>query len=86
MANNLVSWKSKKQSVVAISRTKAEYHAMANGTSELLWLKIQLSKQGNIKSFVPMNLHCDNAVAIHIASNPVYHECMVDTEIQLSLC
>lgn len=46
---------------------------MANGTYEMLWLKIQLSKQGNIKSFVPMNLHCDNVVAIHTASNPMYH-------------
>lgn len=85
VANNLVSWKSKKQSVIAISRTKAEYHAMANGTYELLWLKIQLSKQGNIKSFVPMNLHCDNVVAIHIASNPMYHEYMGHRDTTVTL-
>lgn len=34
---NLVSWKSKKQGVVALSSSEEEYHAMAHGTNELLW-------------------------------------------------
>ncbi|XP_020263949.1 uncharacterized protein LOC109839906 [Asparagus officinalis] len=39
VGGNLVSWKSKKQSVVARSTAEAEYRAMALGVTELLWLK-----------------------------------------------
>ncbi|XP_038713440.1 secreted RxLR effector protein 161-like [Tripterygium wilfordii] len=35
---NLVTWRSKKQSVVSRSSVEAEYRGMANGVCELLWL------------------------------------------------
>ncbi|XP_070020549.1 secreted RxLR effector protein 161-like [Nicotiana sylvestris] len=41
---NLVSWKSKKQNVVAQSSAEAEYRAMAMATCELIWIK-QLLKE-----------------------------------------
>jgi hypothetical protein len=34
-----VTWKSKKQTVVAQSSAKAEYRAMSNTASELTWLQ-----------------------------------------------
>ncbi|XP_059629699.1 uncharacterized mitochondrial protein AtMg00810-like [Cornus florida] len=36
--DHLISWKSKKQPVVLISSVEASYHAMAQGTCEILWL------------------------------------------------
>ncbi|KAK3006432.1 hypothetical protein RJ639_016813 [Escallonia herrerae] len=36
---NLVTWRSKKQSVVARSSAEAEYRAMAHGICEMMWLK-----------------------------------------------
>ncbi|XP_020243647.1 uncharacterized protein LOC109821901 [Asparagus officinalis] len=42
VGGNLVSWKSKKQFVVARSTTEAEYRAMALRVAELMWLKSML--------------------------------------------
>nr|XP_016450161.1 PREDICTED: uncharacterized mitochondrial protein AtMg00810-like [Nicotiana tabacum] len=39
MGENLISWKSKKQDVIARSSAKAKYRAMTLVTCELTWLK-----------------------------------------------
>ena len=38
VGGNLVTWRSKKQSVVARSSAEAEFRAMAQGVCELLWV------------------------------------------------
>ena len=73
VGGNLVTWKSKKQNVVARSSAEAEYRAMASTASELIWLK-QLLKDMNIEFTQPMKMYCDNNSARHIALNPVFHE------------
>ncbi|KZT75923.1 Cysteine-rich RLK (receptor-like protein kinase) 8 [Dorcoceras hygrometricum] len=70
---NLVSWRSKKQSVVARSSAEAELRAMANGVCELLWLKLVLEEL-KLSWEVPMMLFCDNKSAISIVNNPVQHD------------
>ncbi|GKV24575.1 hypothetical protein SLEP1_g34168 [Rubroshorea leprosula] len=73
LGNSPISWKTKKQSTVSRSSVEAEYRAMASTVSELLWLKGLLKTLG-VDTFQPMQLHCDNQAAIHIATNPVFHE------------
>ena len=73
VGGNLVTWKSKKQQVIARSSAEAEYRAMAATACELIWLKGLLSDLG-FPSSTPMTLMCDNQAAMHIAANPVFHE------------
>ncbi|KAL0350143.1 UNVERIFIED_CONTAM: Retrovirus-related Pol polyprotein from transposon RE1 [Sesamum radiatum] len=73
VGGNLVTWRSKKQTTVARSSAEAEYLAMAHTTSEILWLKNLLKELGFMYDD-PIHIHCDNQAAIHIASNPIFHE------------
>ena len=53
---------------MARSITEAEYHALTDTTSELLWLRWLLKDLGvSTSSATP--LYCDNQSAIHIAHN-----------------
>ena len=68
-----MTWKSKKQPVVARSSAEAEYRGMALGVCELLWLRNILRDLG-IKPQETMKLYCDNTSAIAIAHNPIQHD------------
>ncbi|XP_059649061.1 uncharacterized mitochondrial protein AtMg00810-like [Cornus florida] len=46
VGGNLVTWKSKKQTVVARSSAEAEYRAMAHITSEVTWIQNLLKELG----------------------------------------
>lgn len=71
VGGNLVSWKSKKQNVVARSSAEVEYRAMASAACELVWLKHLLTDLGYPCS-IPMTLYCDNQAAMHIASKVTF--------------
>nr|XP_017187364.2 uncharacterized protein LOC108173209 [Malus domestica] len=73
VGGNLVTWKSKKQSVVAGSSAEAKYRAMASTACELNRLKNLLLDLG-FPHQQPMSLYYDNQAAMHIALNHVFHE------------
>lgn len=73
IGNSLVAWKSQKQSTVARSSAEAEYRAMASTACELIWMKALLWEIG-LRHHQAMDMFCDKKSAIHIASNPVFHE------------
>ncbi|RVW81800.1 Retrovirus-related Pol polyprotein from transposon RE1 [Vitis vinifera] len=73
LGGNLVTWRSKKQNVVARSSAKSKFRVIAQGLCELLWLKIILDDL-RIKWDGPMKLYCDNKSAINIAHNPIQYD------------
>ena len=52
---------------------EAKYRAMVLATCELIWLK-QLLQELRFWKDDQMTLVCNNQAALHIASNPVFHE------------
>uniref|UniRef100_A0A2N9EV34 Uncharacterized protein n=1 Tax=Fagus sylvatica TaxID=28930 RepID=A0A2N9EV34_FAGSY len=73
LGDSLISWRSKKQSVVTRSSTKAEYRALSDTIAELFWLRWLLQDLG-IDCSTAVLIHCDNRSAIQIAHNDVFHE------------
>ena len=67
-----MSWKSKKQPTVSRSLAEAEYRAMASAASEVDWL-VKLPQDFGIPTS-SVKMICDKQAAIHIASNPTFHE------------
>ena len=69
---NLVTWRSKKQSVVVRSSIEAEFKAIAQGMCEGLWLQ-KLLEELHITVELLIKLYCDNKAAISISHNPIQH-------------
>jgi len=84
LGDSLISWKSKKQSIVSQSSTKAEYRAMTSTTKEIVWLRWLLA---DMKVFFshPTPMYCDNQSSIQIAHNSVFHERIKHIEIDCHL-
>ena len=84
LRGNIVSWRSKKQNMVARSSAEVEFRAMAARVCELLWVKIILEDL-KIQWSKPMKLYCDNKSAINIAHNLVQHDRTKHIEIVYAL-
>ncbi|KAF5769258.1 putative soyasaponin III rhamnosyltransferase [Helianthus annuus] len=81
LGQDLISWKSKKQTV-SRSSGEAEYRAMCSATCEVVWIVNLLSELG-VNCKVPVRLYCDSSAAISIAANPVFHERTKHFELDL---
>ncbi|XP_042056533.1 uncharacterized protein LOC121801150 [Salvia splendens] len=73
LGGNPVTWRTKKQHIVARSSAEAEYRAMAHTATEMIGVKNLLGELGFTFN-EPLPMHCDNHAAIYIANNPVFHE------------
>ena len=69
----LISWKSRKQQIVALSTCEAEYVALTSAIQEAKFLsQLLVDMNGGAKSKVILNV--DNQGAICLAKNPVHHQ------------
>lgn len=67
-----ISWRSKKQTSVALSTAEAEYVALSIATQEAVWLK-QLLSELRIEQSEPTVVYEDNQSAISMTQNPQFH-------------
>ena len=75
-----VSWMSKRQSVVALSTTEAEYIAATHASKEAVWLQRLCSSMGLVQQAI--RIDCDSQSAIFLAKNPAYHSKTKHIDVQ----
>ena len=73
LGDALVSYRSKKQSIVPRSSAEAKYRAMATTTCKLTWI-LRLLQDLHVKHDKPTLMYCDNQATLHIAANLVFLE------------
>ncbi|GKF08159.1 hypothetical protein Tco_0042383 [Tanacetum coccineum] len=76
----LISWKCKKQTVVANSITEAEYVAASSCCGQVLWIQNQLLDYRY--NFMHTKIYIDNESTICIVKNPVFHSKTKHIEIR----
>ena len=82
LSDNLISWSSKKQSVVSKSSAESEYRAMALASAEVTWICSLLQELGLKLNCTPLLLS-DSTSAAAIATNPVLHSKTKHIEIDV---
>lgn len=72
LAGAAISWRSKKQTCVALSTAEAEYVALAIAAQEVVWLR-QLIQECEHRELGPTEIFEDNQAAISMSKNPTSH-------------
>lgn len=65
---SLISWSSKKQPIIALSSTEAEYVAATSAAQEALWFQTLLSELSYSQQTIM--IHEDNEACINLSKNP----------------
>ena len=71
---------SKKQSVVALSTTEAEYMVATHASKEEVWLQRLCSSMGLVQGAI--RIDCDRQSAIFLAKNLAYHSKTKHIDVQ----
>ena len=80
LGSNLIAWSARKQATVSHSSTEAEYKAVADATTEIMWVQ-SLLRELRVSPAHPRVLWCDNIGATYLSSNPVFHARMKHIEV-----
>jgi hypothetical protein len=76
-----VFWFSKKQPVIAMSSTEAEYYALSEAVKEAIWMN-QIMTELGVNMVKPTTINQDNMSTIAIATNPVNHRNVKHIEVR----
>ena len=74
ISGGLISWRSKKQSSIALSTTEAEYMTLTSSAQECLWLR-QLNTELEGSTTEPLTIYEYNQSTISITRNLQFHGC-----------
>ncbi|KAJ0869676.1 putative RNA-directed DNA polymerase [Helianthus annuus] len=72
LGTGAVSWMSKKQAVVALSTTEAEYIAAATGACQAVWMRKMLKELGHEQQEATP-IWCDNRSTVFLTKNQGFH-------------
>jgi len=72
MSSGAVSWPSKKQPIVTLSTTEAEFVVAAYCASQVVWMRRIMEKLGHSQSGSTV-MFFDNSSTIKLSKNPVLH-------------
>ena len=72
ISGGAVSWRSKKQSCIALSTAEAEYVALSCAAQEAMWMRRMTAVLQN-RPEEPVRLFEDNQAAISMTENPQFH-------------
>ena len=73
LAGGAITWGSKKQNIVSLSTTEAEYVCLSDAAREATWLRNLYQEVGFLQK-EPTLVYGDNLSALAIAENPRYHK------------
>ena len=73
IGRNLISWSSRRQKVVSLSSTEAEYYAMTATAAEAKWLRAILNELG-FPQWAATLLYGDNQGCLHLSKHVTNHQ------------
>ncbi|CAL2237913.1 unnamed protein product [Prunus armeniaca] len=81
LSSGVVSWSLKKQPIVTLSTTEAEFVAAAVCACQAIWMKIVLKELGH-NDEVCTHIKCDNSSTIKLSKNLVMHGHSKHTDVR----
>ena len=70
----IVSWRLKKQPIVTLSSTKAEYVTLMHCSKDIIWIhKLLIDFSTILPTTLPMTLYCDNQGMLHLSKDSTFH-------------